>query len=80
MDEKERQKFRVKYGITAEDEAPYVLPEEADYEILAQIKDLESKNLSEEDREELSFIRTQLFADWRTPILEKLSDIKKKLS
>ena len=78
MTNEEREKLRSKYGITAEDEAPYVLPTEEDYQVLSKCKELETKNLSAGDKELVSFIRSQLFDDWRTPILDKLSKLSEK--
>jgi len=75
MGEEEKDRLRNKYGITAEDEAPYVMPKEEDYHILAKCKELETRNLSSEDAEMVSFIHTQLFDDWRAPILEKTQQL-----
>ncbi|OGY23186.1 MAG: hypothetical protein A2172_02295 [Candidatus Woykebacteria bacterium RBG_13_40_15] len=75
MEKAEKEKLRIKYGITEEDEKPYLMPKEEDYAILAKVKELESKNLSPADRELVSLIRTQLLDDWRTPLLGKLNEI-----
>ena len=75
MTEEVRDKLREKYGIKPVEETGYVMGEERDYAILAKIKELEAKELSETDREMVVFIRTQLEDDWRKPILEKLNEI-----
>ncbi len=61
-----------------EERKKYLLKTEQDYEILDLIHKLESKNLSQEDKELISFIRTQLEDDWRTPIVEFLNKLLKK--
>ena len=78
MTDEERRKFRQKYGITQEDEAPYEMPEEQDYEILAKIKELEQKDLSGEDQQVVELIKSQLIARWREPLLEKLDALLEK--
>lgn len=75
MTEEERNKLRGKYGIKPEEEAGYVMADERDYAILAKIKELETKDLNEEDRKIVAFCRTQLEDDWRKPILEKLGEL-----
>lgn len=72
--------IRNKYGITEEEEKGYVLPNEEDYEILSIVKSLENKSLSESDKEIVKLIRTQLEAEWRKPLLEKLKQLLKKYS
>ena len=75
MREEERPTLRLKYGITQEDERPYAMPEEHDYEILAKIKALEATPLSEADHEVVSLIRSQLLDEWRQPLLAKLNQL-----
>lgn len=75
MTNKERDDLRAKYKITEKDEAPYVMPEEKDYQILAKVKELEAKNLSEKDMKLVKLIRSQLLDDWREPLLEKLNKL-----
>lgn len=71
---------RNKFGITEEEEKEYLLPNEEDYEILSTVKSLESKNLSEHDREIVELIKTQLRAEWRKPLMERLKQLKQKYS
>lgn len=78
MTEEERIKLRKKYGITLEDERSYEIPEEQDYEILSKVKELETKDLSIEDKETVDLIRSQLIAKWRNPLLQKLNILLKK--
>lgn len=78
MTEEERNKLRTKYEITAEDEDPFVMPQERDYAILAKVKELESKELNEQDKETVDLIRFQLIDDWRQPLLNKLSRLLEK--
>lgn len=72
--------IRNKYGITEEEEEQYLLPNEEDYQILSIIKELESKNLSDSDKEIVEFIKSQLRIDWREPLLEKLKQLLQKYS
>lgn len=69
-----------KYGIDETEESNYVLPTEADYEILADIKFLEKKELSQEDVVVVKLIKTQLLDDWRSPLIQKLKKLKTKYS
>ena len=72
--------IRSKHGINEQEEGEYLLPNEEDYEILSTIKALESKNLSDHDKEMVELIKTQLKADWRGPILQRLKQIAEKYS
>ena len=75
-----RRKSKLKQSLhISDDEAKkYVLSTDADYAILAKIRQLEQQNLSAADKEILEFIRTQLELDWRSPILTKLDKLLKK--
>lgn len=72
--------IRNKYGITEQEEKEYLLPNEEDYEILSIVKLLENKNLSDQDKEIVEFIKSQLRVDWRGPLLERLKQIIQKYS
>lgn len=72
--------IRNKYCITEEEEKEFLLPNEEDYEILSVVKDLENKNLSAQDKEIVALIKTQLYQDWRKPLLEKLKQLAQKYS
>ena len=72
--------IREKYGITEQEEKEFPLPEEEDYKILAIVKKLEKKSLSDIDRETISLIKTQLFDEWRKPLLDKLKQLLQKYS
>ena len=56
----------------------YLLPTDDDVKILNKCNELETLNLSKDDRELVEFIKTQLEKDWRTPLLEKLGTLLKK--
>ncbi len=56
----------------------YLLPEKRDLEILSKCKELEKTKLSKEDKLLVKFIKTQLEADWRAPLLEELDKLIKK--
>ncbi|MBI4058960.1 hypothetical protein HY404_01835 [Candidatus Microgenomates bacterium] len=72
--------IRDKYSITKQEEKGYVLPNEEDYEILSLVKTLESRKLPENDREIVELIKTQLEAEWRQPLLDKLKQLLQKYS
>lgn len=67
-----------KFKITARDKKRYVLSTDEDWEILGKIYQLEKKKLSTEDKKFVTFLRTQLERDWRTPILRALDDLLSK--
>jgi len=56
----------------------YLLPTDADVQILNKCTELEKLDLSRDDRELVEFIKTQLEKDWRTPLLNKLDVLLKK--
>ncbi|MBI3335805.1 MAG: Type 1 glutamine amidotransferase-like domain-containing protein [Candidatus Portnoybacteria bacterium] len=64
-----------KVKITTKDKKRYVLSTDEDWEILGKIYQLEKKKLSTEDKKFVTFIRTQLERDWRTPILQALENL-----
>lgn len=70
--------IRDKFGITKEEEKEFLLPNGEDYEVLSIVKNLESKDLSDNDREIVTLIKTQLRADWREPLLAKLKGLLQK--
>lgn len=70
-----KSEVRDKLGITQEDEEKYYLPKQEDYEILSRVKQLESVDLNENDRELVEVIKAQLLAEWRKPLLEKLGQL-----
>lgn len=71
-------KIRNKFGISENDEKKYLLPTEEDYKILSMINELEKKNLSENDRDIIEVIRAQLLLNWRSPLIQKLEEIRAK--
>ena len=68
----------MKIKVTPLEKKKYVLSKEADFEILAKCKKLEKLKLLEKDRFLIKFIKTQLEADWRKPLLKELNHIYKK--
>ena len=56
----------------------YVLSEAQDMDILQLVKRLERRHLSASERAILRLIRTQLEADWRTPLLRFLRTLDRK--
>jgi len=54
------------------------MPDEKDYEILAKVYELEEKDSSEQDKELVKLIKTQLEKDWRTPLVDFLDSLLEK--
>jgi len=68
-----------KFRLTKFEKSKYVMSTEKDFEILAKIKKIEKiKKISNQDRDMIKFIRTQLERDWRAPLLKSLDKILKK--
>lgn len=64
-----------RFGVPEKDVGKYVLSVDVDYEILGRLYELEQLPLSEEDRNLITFLKTQLEHDWREPLrafLDKL--------
>lgn len=70
----------ISFSPTEEEKKKYVLKTEQDYDILRKIKQLEKKKLSNADKELVTFLRTQLEEDWRTPMIKQLDELLKKYS
>jgi len=66
-----------KYKISSQEKKKYMLPTDADFEILAKCKQLEKSNLTDDDRVFVNFIKTQLEEDWRKPLLKMLNKLLK---
>jgi|SRR3989344_4603436 len=75
---RKKSKLKQRVHISDDEAKKYVLSTDADYEILAKIRELEMENLSAADKETVEFISTQLELDWRSPILAKLDKLLKK--
>lgn len=63
---------------TAQEKKKYVLSTDADFEILAKCKILEKQKLAPEDKQFVKFLKTQLEADWRKPLLKTLDKLLEK--
>jgi hypothetical protein len=76
---RERKKLiKDKLGVSNEDEKKYVLSRQEDYEILSKVRELESKSISDVDKEFVQLIRTQLEEEWRNPLVDKLNKLLEK--
>lgn len=75
-----KQQIGNKYGVNKEDEKKYLLPLEVDYEILSKIKELETKQLNDEDSRLVKVIKAQLEEEWRKPLMEELNQLLEKYS
>lgn len=73
-----KQQIKNKLGVSDEDEEKYLLSKEEDYKILAKARELESKQLTNEDKEIVRLVLTQLEEEWREPLLDKLNELLKK--
>ena len=69
--------LRAKLKISKTEERKYVLSTDDDYEILSKIKQLEKSKLPKNDKEFVTFIKTQLEQDWRKPLLKRLNRLLK---
>jgi hypothetical protein len=67
--------MKKKKGPAAWEKKEYVLKTRRDREILEKIHEAEKLELSRSERFLVSFIRTQLKRDWRTPIIELLDGV-----
>lgn len=72
-----RRKLTKRLKVKEKDLQRYVLSTDQDYEILGKIYQLEGKELSEDDRKLVKFIRTQLEHDWREALLNTLRRLLK---
>lgn len=75
-----KQQIGNKFGINKEEEKRYLLPLETDYAILSKIKELETKELSDEDSRVVRIIKAQLEEEWRKPLIEELNQLLEKYS
>jgi len=73
-----KKKQKLKFNATKAEKEKYVLSTNDDFEILKICNILAKKKLSTEDKHLVLFIKTQLEADWRKPIMAELSRLKKK--
>jgi len=65
--------------ITEQEKKDYPLKLEIDQDIFMRIKELEKKNLNPEDKKMLIFIKTQMEANWRKPLVTELEKIEKNV-
>ena len=76
---KERKReIKNKLGVSNKDEEKYLLSREEDYEILAKVRELESKQLNDEDKEIVGLVLTQLEEKWRETLLGEIDQMLKK--
>lgn len=73
-----KQKLTKAFETTKAETERYVLSTDADFEILAKCKQLEKLNLTDEDRELVELIKTQLEDDWRKPLVMSLNRLLEK--
>ncbi len=64
--------------IITEGNKRYLIDNRRDLSIYTQIKKLEKKKLSKQDKELVKFIKTQLEKDWRKYLLIKLKKLNKR--
>jgi|SRR3989344_9301828 len=77
----EARKYNIikKYNLTPAEKKKYFMPSDRDYEILEKCKQLKKlKKLSKEDKYIVKLILTQLYDDWRKPLLNKLNILQRK--
>ena len=71
-------KLKNKFNITADERKKYVLSLDEDWEILAKCKQLDKMKLSQEDKEFVKFIKTQLEFDYRKGMIDKVNELLRK--
>ena len=64
--------------ITRHDRKQYALKTKRDVAILLACKRLETMRLSERDRRQVRFIKSQLLDDWRTPLVREIKKLLNK--
>lgn len=67
-----------KFTIKPADKKKVVMEEPRDYEILEKIYQLEKRKLTREQKELVAYLKSQLEADWRAPLLEYLDKLLKR--
>jgi len=67
-----------KYNLTPAEKKKYFMPSDRDYEILEKCKQLKKLRLSKEDKRIVKLILTQLYDDWRKPLIQELNRLFKK--
>ncbi len=73
-----KNKLQTETKITNTERKKYVLSVERDFEILKKCKSLEKLKLSNEDKVTVRLIMTQLEADWRKLLINKLNVLLRK--
>jgi len=77
LNEKKQQLIK-KYKLTPAEKKKYFMPSDRDYEILDKCKKLKKLKLTKEDRYLVEFILTQLYDDWRKPLIRELDKLLRK--
>ena len=78
LSKERKQRLTKQFKISSLEKKKYVLSKDTDFEILAKCKQLEKIKLTKEDKFLVKFLKTQLEADWRKPLLKRLNQLLKK--
>lgn len=76
--EEKKSRLSHRFKFSAKDQKKYVLATDDDYLILGKCKELEKKNLSQNDREIVALIKTQLEDEWRKHLIIALNKLSRK--
>lgn len=71
-------KLTKKFAIATADQKKYVLATDDSYIILGKCKKLEKLKLSNDDKNLVKLIKSQLEDEWRKPLIKKLNEILKQ--
>ena len=66
------------HKVTKADSKKYLLSVDRDFKILSICKALEKMKIRKGDAELIKLIKSQLEEDWRSPLLKKLKEIKRR--
>lgn len=67
-----------KFLIKPRDKKKLRMDEKRDYQILKKVYQLEKRKLTREQKELVTFLKTQLEDDWRAPLIKYLNKLLKR--
>ena len=75
---KRKEKLTKQYKLTSAEKNKYFMPSDRDFEILDKCKQLDKLILSRYDKYIIKLILTQLYDDWRKPLIQELDKLLNK--
>lgn len=73
-----KKKLTKQFNVSEEEIKNYVLSTDEDYKILSLCKKLETQALTQEDKDLVALIKSQLEHEWRRPLMKKLKELPKR--